>query len=141
MMSRLIRVRAFGVVALSLPFKFHSGGTEGLTYSIPEELADRAKVGSRVLVPLGKREKTGVLVGIAKAAPSIKTKVRPISDVLDPDAVFDEDFLKWTKWLAMYYLTSWGEVLDRRAAGRIEARNKSKSFSYRDCKGRKNNRL
>ena len=47
----------FGVVALSLPFKFHSGGTEGLTYSIPDELADRAKVGSRVLVPLGKREK------------------------------------------------------------------------------------
>ena len=33
----------FGVVALSLPFKFHSGGAEGLTYSIPDELAERAK--------------------------------------------------------------------------------------------------
>jgi primosomal protein N' (replication factor Y) len=102
----------FGVVALSLPFKFHSGGTEGLTYSIPGELADRAKVGSRVLVPLGKREKTGVLVSIVRETPSIKTKVRPITDVLDPSPVFDEDFLKWTKWLAMYYLTSWGEVLN-----------------------------
>src|ERR1017187_5054240 len=90
----------FGVVALSLPFKFHSGGTEGLTYSIPEELAERAKVGSRVLAPLGKREKTGVLVSVTHESPSIKTKVRPISDILDPAPVFDEAFLKWTKWLA-----------------------------------------
>ncbi|HEY3876201.1 MAG TPA: hypothetical protein VGM92_12050, partial [Candidatus Kapabacteria bacterium] len=52
----------FCVVALALPFKFHTGGTEGLTYAIPEALADRTKVGSRVLVPLGKREKTGVIV-------------------------------------------------------------------------------
>ncbi len=101
----------YGVVALSLPFKFHSGGAEGLTYSIPAELADRASVGSRVLVPLGKREKTGVLVSITRDAPSIRTKVRPITDVLDSSPVFDEAFLKWTKWLAMYYLTSWGEVL------------------------------
>ena len=101
----------FGVVALSLPFKFHSGGTEGLTYSIPEELSERAHVGSRVLVPLGKREKTGVLVAITRDAPSIKTKVRPITDVLDPAPVFDVEFLRWTKWLATYYLTSWGDVL------------------------------
>ena len=101
----------FGIVALSLPFKFHSGGSGGLTYSIPEELAERALVGSRVLVPIGKREKTGVLVGRTSQAPAIKTKVRPITDVLDAAPVFDEDFLRWTKWLAMYYLTSWGDVL------------------------------
>ena len=101
----------FGVVALSLPFKFHSGGSEGLTYSIPEELVERAKVGSRVLVPLGKREKTGVVVEIKKEAPAIKTKLRPITDVLDVEPVFDEEFLRWTKWLAIYYLTSWGDVL------------------------------
>ncbi len=106
--SRPIR---FGVVALSLPFKFHSGGAEGLTYSIPEELIEHARIGSRVLVPLGKREKTGVLVSLTGETPSIKTKVRPITDVLDAAPVFDEAFLKWTKWLAMYYLTSWGEVL------------------------------
>lgn len=101
----------YATVALSLPFKFHSGGTDGLTYSVPDELTDRAKVGSRVLVPIGKREKTGVIVSLTKEAPAIKTKIRPISDVFDPAPVFDEDFLKWTKWLAMYYLTSWGDVL------------------------------
>ncbi len=119
---------SFGVVALSLPFKFHSGGTEGLTYSIPDELADRAKVGSRVLVPLGKREKTGVLVRIVREAPSIKTKVRPISDVLDPTPVFNEDFLKWTKWLAMYYLTSWGEVLNAALPEGLKPETKARVF-------------
>lgn len=118
----------FGVVALSLPFKFHSGGTEGLTYSIPDELAERAQIGSRVLVPLGKREKTGVLVGISNAAPSIKTKVRPITDVLDPAPVFDEDFLKWTKWLAMYYLTSWGEVLAAALPEGLKPETKARVF-------------
>jgi len=101
----------FAVVALSLPFKFHSGGSDGLTYSVPDELAERAQVGSRVLVPLGKREKTGVLVSLTREAPPIRTKIRSITDVLDPAPVFDEEFLRWTKWLAKYYLSSWGEVL------------------------------
>src|SRR5579883_2458634 len=104
------RPTRFGVVALSLPFKFHSGGSEGLTYSIPNDLAGRARVGSRVLVPLGKHEKTGVLVSITTEQPK-NIKLRPITDVLDPEPVFDEDFLAWTKWIAKYYLTSWGEVL------------------------------
>jgi len=130
----------FGVVALSLPFKFHSGGAEGLTYSIPEELAERALVGSRVLVPLGKREKTGVLVGISREAPSIKTKVRPITDVLDPAPVFDEDFLRWTKWLAMYYLTSWGEVLAAALPEGLKPETKARVFLTETAKDGKDTR-
>jgi len=101
----------FATVALPLPFKYHSGGVDGLTYKIPEELAQRAQVGVRVLVPLGKREKTGVLVAISEQAPDIKQKVRPIIDVLDPMPIFDKAFLEWTKWISIYYLSSWGEVL------------------------------
>ncbi len=101
----------FATVALSLPFKFHSGGTDGLTYSVPDEVIAQARVGSRVLVPLGKRERTGVLVELSTESPAITGKTRPIIDVLDPEPVFDEAFLRWTKWIATYYLTSWGEVL------------------------------
>ncbi len=101
----------FATVALSLPFKYHSGGTDGLTYIVPSELIARARVGSRVLVPLGKREKTGVLVQLSTDPPVIASKLRPIVDVLDAEPVFDEEFLRWTKWMAAYYLTSWGEVL------------------------------
>ena len=101
----------YATVALSLPFKYHSGGTEGLSYSIPEELRSQAKPGVRVLVPLGRREITGVLVHVSDQKPDLAQKLRPISDILDREPVFDEQFLRWTKWLAEYYLTSWGEIL------------------------------
>lgn len=101
----------YATVALPLPFKFHSGGADGLTYKIPAELEDRAKPGTRVLVPLGKLEKTGVLVHVSHQAPEMAAKIRSIIDVLDPQPVFDENFLQWSKWVATYYMSSWGEVL------------------------------
>src|SRR5262245_20270382 len=94
--------RALALVALPLPFKFHTGGSEGLTYSIPEELSARALPGVRVLVPLGKRFITGVLVALTDKVPDDVKKLKPITDILDPAPVFDEHFLKWTKWLAEY---------------------------------------
>jgi primosomal protein N' (replication factor Y) (superfamily II helicase) len=101
----------YATVALPLPFKFHSGGGDGLTYKVPPELLDRARPGTRVLVPLGKRERTGVLVHVTHQAPEMSARIRPIIDVLDPQPVFDEDFLQWSKWVATYYMSSWGEVL------------------------------
>ena len=118
----------FATVALSLPFKFHSGGTDGLTYSVPDELIVQARVGSRVLVPLGKRERTGVLVSLTEEAPAISSRVRPIVDVLDPEPIFDEEFLRWTKWMATYYLTSWGEVLAAALPEGLKPESKSKVF-------------
>ena len=123
---------AYGTVALSLPFKFHSGGADGLSYSIPEELIERARVGTRVLVPLGKREKTGVLISIHHEAPAVSAKIRPIIDVLDSEPVFDDDFLKWTKWIAAYYLTSWGEVLVAALPEGLKPETKSRVFPSED---------
>ena len=99
-------------VALPLGYKFHSGGLDGLTYSIPDDLTASAVVGTRVSVPLGKRFVTGVLVSVSTDPPPDVKKFKPIEDVLDPLPVFDPVFLEWTKWIAEYYLTSWGEVLE-----------------------------
>src|SRR2546430_2125676 len=98
--------RGFALVALPLNYKYPSGGLEGLTYAIPEEFASRSLVGMRVLVPLGKRQMTGVIVSLPEKPPQLKT-IRPIIDLLDTEPVFDEKFLEWTKWIASYYLTSW----------------------------------
>lgn len=101
----------YAMVALPLGFKFHTGGFSGLTYSIPEDFSETARIGTRVVVPLGKRYVTGVLAAITDTAPP-NVKVRPIADVLDSQPVFDATFLEWTKWIAEYYLTSWGDVLE-----------------------------
>lgn len=115
----------YAVVALPLPFKFHSGGFDGLTYSIPIELRDRATIGVRVLVPLGKRLATGVLVDITSEAPK-DVRLKPITDVLDIAPVFDKSFLEWTKWVASYYLASWGEVLETALPEGLRPATKSK---------------
>lgn len=116
----------FAVVALPLPFKFHTGGFSGLTYSIPEELAARALPGVRVLVPLGKRFTTGVLVSLSAELPAEVKKLKPIADILDPAPVFDQHFLEWTKWIAAYYLCSWGEVLETALPQGLRPETKSK---------------
>lgn len=101
----------YAVVALGLPFKFSSGGFDGLTYVIPSELRHNAVIGVRVLVPLGKRQATGVLVALTHEAPK-DIRLKPITDVLDTSPIFDESYLRWTQWMASYYLSSWGEVLE-----------------------------
>jgi primosomal protein N' (replication factor Y) (superfamily II helicase) len=116
----------YATVALPLSFKYHSGGFEGLTYSIPEEFSEVASVGTRVVVPLGKRLTTGVLVAVADAAPANIRTIRPIEDVLDAEPVFDEAFLAWTKWIATYYLSSWGEVLEAALPQGLRTETKSK---------------
>lgn len=115
----------YAVVALPLPFKYHSGGFDGLTYSIPSELRDRTAAGVRVLVPLGKRIATGVVVDITSIAPK-DVKLKPIHDVLDATPVFDKHFLEWTKWVASYYLSSWGEVLETALPEGLRPATKSK---------------
>ncbi len=122
----------FAIVALPLPFKFHSGGFEGLTYSIPEEVLPYAKTGMRVLVPLGKRQVTGVIVEITSSKQEGITGIRPLIDILDTEQVFDDNFLHWTKWIASYYLCSWGEVLEAALPQGLRVETKQKVTAVED---------
>src|ERR1051325_3408031 len=117
----------FATVALPLHYKYDTGGLEGLTYSIPEEFVKSTQVGTRVKVPLGKRQVTGIIVEITSKSPEIK-HIRPITDLLDTEPVFDKAFLDWTQWIASYYLTSWGEILEAALPQGLKPETKSKVF-------------
>ncbi len=93
----------FVEVAVPLPV------TGTFTYSVPEPLKDAATLGVRVLVPFGNRKVTGFVVGVADSAEV--ERVKPIIDVLDVDPVVDANMIELTRWIADYYLASWGEVL------------------------------
>jgi len=90
-------------VAVPLPV------TGTFTYSVPDGLADRAVVGARVLVPFGRRKVTGFVVA-AGVTPAIDG-VKDVVDVLDVAPVVDPPMIELTRWIADYYLASWGEVL------------------------------
>ena len=90
-------------VAVPLPV------TGTFTYSVPDDLVDRAGVGARVLVPFGRRKVTGfvVAVGVTPAVDGVKD----IIETLDVAPVVDPPMIELTRWIADYYLASWGEVL------------------------------
>ncbi len=90
---------------IALPVPIH----HVFTYSVPVEFRDLIAIGSRVVVPFGKKTLTGVVVG-HRSAPTV-ANVKPISDAIDAIPTFSADTLKLTQWIAEYYLAPWGEVL------------------------------
>jgi primosomal protein N' (replication factor Y) len=80
------------------------------TYSVPDELKEYLQPGVRVAVQLRKHLSTGYVVGTSSEAPNVE--IKPIRDILDSEPLFDENLLGLTRWIADYYLCSWGQALD-----------------------------
>ena len=93
----------FALVAVPAPLQ------EPLTYAVPEALDGRLEVGMRVLVPLGRRRVTGVVVGFQRKSPV--AGVKQVAEALDDEALLDSAFLDLCRWAADYYVASLGEVL------------------------------
>ena len=92
---------------------------EPLTYSVPDTLDVR--VGQRVLVPLGTRKATGVVLeSVASLPPGVKP--REILRVLDPEPVLSPELLTLGLWIAEYYLAPLGEVFRAMLPLRAESR-------------------
>ncbi len=80
------------------------------TYSVPEDLREHIRPGVRVAVHLRKHLATGYVVVVGSEAPD--KDIKPICDVLDSEPLVDEHLLRLTRWIADYYLCSWGQALD-----------------------------
>jgi len=93
------------VVLLGFPF------LEPYTYAIPDDLL--VVSGMAVVVPLGSRQVTGIVVEVSEVPqlPKEPAKIRPIAQVLDERPVCDAAMLRLTKWVADYYVCGWGEVI------------------------------
>ncbi|MBI4639886.1 MAG: DEAD/DEAH box helicase family protein, partial [Candidatus Tectomicrobia bacterium] len=79
-------------------------------YLIPDTLARFVKVGMRVLVPFRNREKVGYVVGFAETTPA--SQIKPILTLLDDEPLLRGEMLELTSWIARYYFSSWGEVIE-----------------------------
>ena len=112
---------------MTLPFAeihFPIPVTQGYTYRVPEELDQQAKIGSRALVPFGKRVMTGVITQRVGHVDFDMEKLKDIHDILDDESVFDEDRLALAKWIAEYYLASLGETLRTMLPSGLERKSK-----------------
>ncbi len=77
------------------------------TYSVPEDL-HFVQPGMRVLAPFGRQDLTGIVVSVAQQSHWPKTK--NIVDVLDPEPLITPQMLELTRWIAEYYMSSWGQA-------------------------------
>jgi primosomal protein N' (replication factor Y) len=81
-----------------------------LTYRVPDGLP-RPLVGARVVVPLGSRIVTGIVVGHETASALAESAVKPIREVLDDEAFVPGDVIALAAWTAEYYAAGAGEAL------------------------------
>ncbi|MDB5307084.1 MAG: priA [Gemmataceae bacterium] len=82
------------------------------TYAVPDDLVGKVGVGKRVEAPFGKGSKNtpGFCVRVTDRIPD-RTDIKPITRVIDDDALVDDHLMKLTRWMADYYLCGWGQVL------------------------------
>src|SRR5262245_43915179 len=81
-----------------------------LVYRLGDSPVGADIVGSCVVVPLGRQETVGIVVGI-NASPTIDAaKVRPVRRVLTGVPPLSVHWLALTRFAADYYQHGWGEV-------------------------------
>ena len=84
-------------------------------------LAPVVQPGSRVLASLGRSVREGVVVAVMEKPelPDSSIEIKPLVDCLDDSPTFSDELLALTKWIAEYYLSSWGEALKSAIPGAV----------------------
>jgi len=79
------------------------------TYSLPVSLQHRAQPGCRVIVPLGVRKLTGVVLACHDRQPPVEA--RPVLRLVDEEPALSAELMKLGAWIAGYYCAPLGETL------------------------------
>jgi primosomal protein N' (replication factor Y) (superfamily II helicase) len=79
------------------------------TYSIPDQLREIVRPGTRVQVPFRKKSLIGVVIELAESAPP-NTKIRDITKSIDHTPALTPKLIELGQWIANYYLAPVGEV-------------------------------
>ncbi|MCC7144149.1 MAG: primosomal protein N' [Candidatus Eisenbacteria bacterium] len=81
------------------------------TYAVPEEFRAEIQIGQRVMVRFGAQTLAGYVVGFTAKRPEV-ARVRSIERIHPPEVLFPPEILDLTRWVADYYIASWGQVLE-----------------------------
>lgn len=84
---------------------------KGLTYCCDDQVDQKDLLGMRVQVPLGKRQKVGVVTATLTTMDFDVAKLKTIDAVIDEQALFDSTLLACFNWMADYYHESLGDII------------------------------
>jgi len=82
------------------------------TYRVPFEMNSFISVGSRVVIPFGRRKILTGVVGKIHSTPPQNYEARPIMDLLDEFPSINSMQLRLLKWMADYYMCTIGEAVN-----------------------------
>jgi primosomal protein N' (replication factor Y) len=85
------------------------------TYGLPVSMREIAQVGSRIVVPFGRKFVTGYIVSMSSALGTERrlneSDIKDASELLDVTPLVTPQLLELTRWVSEYYLAPWGEVI------------------------------
>jgi primosomal protein N' (replication factor Y) (superfamily II helicase) len=83
------------------------------TYRLPGDMASRAQLGCRVLVPFGKKLLTAFIVDLSETpqAEVEESDIKDVEELLDETPIITAEILELTRWVSDYYFAPWGECL------------------------------
>lgn len=82
------------------------------TYRIPQEYNEEVAVGKRVIAQFGKKRIYAALIVEINEKPPESYQAKYILSVLDNLPIVSSEQLTFWKWIARYYLCTWGEVMN-----------------------------
>src|SRR5258708_22179610 len=85
------------------------------TYRLTPAMQKAARVGSRVMVQLGRKPTNGYIVSLLPhlrtGTSLIESEIKDVQELLDVDPPLAPEVLEITRWVADYYAAPWGEVM------------------------------
>ena len=72
---------------------------------------ERIAPGMRVRIPFGRSQKVGVVVALASDSRIDRTRLKPVLELLDDDAILPAEIQSLAQWASRYYHYPIGEVL------------------------------
>ncbi|MFY0594289.1 replication restart helicase PriA [Roseivirga sp.] len=110
----------FADIALPIPIP------QLFTYRVPTEFLELMQPGIRVIVQFGRQKVvTGVVDNIHQKAPEVYV-AKPILDVMDGEPILSPEQTKLMKWMAGYYMCTYGEVLNAALPSGLKLSSESK---------------
>ena len=104
-------------VAVALPVH----GT--YSYFVPDSLAAMITQGKRIIVPFGRRQVTGYVLGTPHETSDLNLK--KILDVLDDGPLFPGSMVPFFKWISEYYMYPIGQVIKNALPGGLTTAEKT----------------
>lgn len=82
------------------------------TYRVPDALSQDAFIGAQVLVPFGGSNLVGgYVVSLSDRSESAATSIKEIAEILEPEPLFDREYIDFLYWIAEYYCTTIADVI------------------------------